>query len=293
MVASHAYAAAGTFTAGLTVTDDDGGVGAGGATVQVVDAAGAIESVIDQIDALLPGSPRACDKALEGARDDLDGNNGGAASNGALDKLQGGQLVAALVKLQAALTRLEVASGLCGLDLESLQATLALAAHAIAQKSYLDAVPQPAAFDLRGPQLALVEGWLESGADAVAVGDWSGAATAFSSRCRPRRHVLSVRRPGRAPRRRQQPAQGGQLRGLTQARGDGRGAQVDLRRQALLGPQGTGEAARLAQALVDGSAGEVDAHRSRSVRFWTSMMSCGRAASAFMAMSASRETTLT
>ncbi|MEJ7733120.1 MAG: PKD domain-containing protein [Polyangiaceae bacterium] len=180
VLATHAYAAAGTFTASLTVTDDDGGAGASAATIQVVDAAGALESVIDQLDALLPGRPKICAKALEGARDDLDGNHGGAASNGALDKLQGGQLVAAMVKLQAALTHLEVAGGLCGLDLESLQATVAVAAHAIAQKSYLDAVAEsqpPSPSEVL--ELAVVQGWLESGAEALSVGDWLGAVSAF------------------------------------------------------------------------------------------------------------------
>jgi hypothetical protein len=180
VLATHAYAAAGTFAASLSVTDDDGGAGAAATAIQVVDAAGAIESVIDQIDALLPGSSNICRKALEGARDDLDGNNGGQASNGALDKLQGGQLNAAMVKLLHALTRLDIAATTCGIDVEGMQATLALAAHAIAQKSYLDAVaanqpPSPS----EALKLALAQGWLESGAEAVAVGDWSGAVTAF------------------------------------------------------------------------------------------------------------------
>jgi hypothetical protein len=179
---AHAFAAPGTFSVSLEVADDDGGIGAAALSLQVIDAAGAIQSVIDALDALIATTTGPGRKALQKARDDLAGSNGGGANNGALDELDGHQLVAAIVKIASAIDELDAAEAATGLDLTNLKATLVLAAEAIGNKAYLEAVaanssPTPMA----AVKLATIEQLLQGAAAAAAGAQWTEAMGALKT----------------------------------------------------------------------------------------------------------------
>ena len=86
---SHRYLGAGTFPINLAVPDDDGGVGSATASVRVVTAEQALTEIVAMLDALIaPTSGKIPRKFLMKARDHIDGERLGAASNGAIDLLQ-------------------------------------------------------------------------------------------------------------------------------------------------------------------------------------------------------------
>jgi PKD repeat protein len=125
--ATHVYGVPGIYTISLSVTDDDAGVGATTFQIEVVDAAGAIASVVESL------APLADDKNIQAALDKLQGGQGGDASNGALDKLEQGNLNAALEKIVQALQYLEAAEAADpGLDLTFDKGLLALAGKSVA-----------------------------------------------------------------------------------------------------------------------------------------------------------------
>lgn len=102
--------------------------------------------------------------AVQDAIDNIIGNNGGQANNGAVDKLDAGNLNAALVKIRKAIEALEVAEAADpGLDLTSAKTTLAAAAKDVAQ----DAVDQAAAVANTPDELMSVQDAMV----ALAVGD--------------------------------------------------------------------------------------------------------------------------
>ncbi|MHB0970225.1 MAG: hypothetical protein ACYC7A_02950 [Thermoanaerobaculia bacterium] len=146
---AHAYASSGEFTVFATITDDDGGIGSATSVVLVMTAEEALDWLIDQ---LPPGK----------ARDYLDGSNGGAAENGAIDHLRRGQTAAAMTMIVLAMRNI---------DDPDLQATLALIAQSIATEAYASALP---AVQRR------MEPHLAAGAAAMAAHDWQRAVEAFA-----------------------------------------------------------------------------------------------------------------
>ena len=101
VAARHVYAAPGVFTITLRVTDNSAGVGTATFQVEVVDASGAIAGVIESL------APLAGDPNVQAAIDKLQGGRGSDANNGTLDKLEQGNLNAALEKIVQALQYLE------------------------------------------------------------------------------------------------------------------------------------------------------------------------------------------
>jgi hypothetical protein len=177
----HTYTAPGNLVVTLTVTDDDGGVGSAAASLQVFDASGAIQAVIDAIDALLETDLSPEERAaLIAVREDLAGNNAGA-KNGALDKLAGSELVAALRKIEMALEKLALAEALLGIDLSAQELLLALAAQSVAQGAFDRAVAAAGPTPRPGTalQLAAAETSLEQGIAAVAAGNLVDALRSF------------------------------------------------------------------------------------------------------------------
>ncbi len=131
--ARHRYLAAGALSVGVTVTDDDGGVGNLAASVRVVTPQQAVEEIVPLLDAVIQGAPSGRIAGdLQKARKALVGNPNG--QNGALDKIKAGNDAAAIAFLRQAVTWIERAQGdgltdpraalLIGL-LEQVQASLA------------------------------------------------------------------------------------------------------------------------------------------------------------------------
>jgi tetratricopeptide (TPR) repeat protein len=111
----------------LQVTDDDAGVGTTTAQIKVVDAAGAISEVVESL------IPLEDNKHIKKAIEKLQGEHEGDAKNGAIDKLEKGDLNAALEKIKQALLYLEAAEATDpGLDLTYYKGLLALAAKSVA-----------------------------------------------------------------------------------------------------------------------------------------------------------------
>lgn len=135
VVASYVYVAPGDYIVKLTVTDNDGGVGTRSLAIAVMDASDALTTTTDDLaDILLdPNLKRAAAKAIQKAIDNLIGNNGGQAANGAVDKLAQGDLTAALVKIGAAIQYLEDAEAAdASLFLTNEKSLLALSAKSVA-----------------------------------------------------------------------------------------------------------------------------------------------------------------
>jgi hypothetical protein len=107
---AHAYAAAGTFTVGVTVTDDDGGSKTVTRQVAVVTPAEAAQRTAAVLRALAtnPAVKPAARSWLADAVAKLDGN-GPLAANSAATKFRTGDVVAGIVKLQAAIVSLDAA----------------------------------------------------------------------------------------------------------------------------------------------------------------------------------------
>jgi len=125
--ATHIYAAPAIYTIMLQVTDDDAGVGTTTAQIKVVDAAGAISEVVESL------IPLEDNKHIKKAIEKLQGEHEGDAKNGAIDKLEKGDLNAALEKIKQALLYLEAAEATDpGLDLTYYKGLLALAAKSVA-----------------------------------------------------------------------------------------------------------------------------------------------------------------
>jgi hypothetical protein len=176
--ATHVYAAPGTYTITLVVTDDDGGVGTATAQIEVVDAAGAIAEVVESL------APLADDPNIQAAIDKLQGENDGAASNGALDKLEQGNPNAALEKIKQAIGYLEAAEAADpSLDLTYDKGLLALAGKSVAVGAIAEA--EAVAFkpnDLLKIQQA--KGLVAEGDAMLAVPDYIGAVDKYQEAVR-------------------------------------------------------------------------------------------------------------
>ncbi|MEO8429380.1 MAG: hypothetical protein ABI651_19990 [Verrucomicrobiota bacterium] len=170
----HAFTTSGTRTLQVQVRDDDGGQTESILAVQVLSPLEALQLVVQQIDALLASAtqPRVI-KALLDARDNLDGNNGGAASNGAIDKLAQNNAVATMVKLSAFVSSLLKAEAAGAGDLTSLKYLTTLIAEAIAQAEYLRVVAAlPAPSSGQAQQIQRIRQAILNGHLLLAVGDY-------------------------------------------------------------------------------------------------------------------------
>ena len=137
----HRFTASGTHTIVLKVKDDDNDAGTVNKSITVVTPAQVIQSVIDDIDQrLATATNQRVIRALRDARDNLAGQNNGAANNGALDALELDDFVAAIGKIGAAIEALQRAETAGAGDLSNLKYLLGLAAESIAQGTYQDAV---------------------------------------------------------------------------------------------------------------------------------------------------------
>lgn len=123
----------------LTVTSERSGAFAPASVTvpyEVLSLEGAVESAADDLATLIAAatSPGAR-SALQAALDDLIGNNDGAGTNGALDKLDDDP-AGAITKLRAALSDLLEAEARGAGDLSQLERLLGLTAEAIAAEQY-------------------------------------------------------------------------------------------------------------------------------------------------------------
>lgn len=133
--------------------------------------------MIDAIDARLTTTvDPAVLSALASARDEVAGNVGGAADNGAADKLADGDLVAAIVKLRAAIGHVIAAEEHSAGDPTGSKDLLALVAEAITVQAQADAI---AAVQPLNPgqehQLQQIAELITSGPQRLAGGDHLGA----------------------------------------------------------------------------------------------------------------------
>jgi hypothetical protein len=177
----HSYGTPGTYAMQLEVTDDDGGLTAASRSITVVSPIAALQSLVNQIDLLLSGTTNpTVITALRDARNNLDGNPNGNPHNGALDELANGDLVAALVKVGAAIKALERAEAAGGGNLSGLKYLLGLTAESIAQGAYLNAVaavgsPSPG----QAAQLQRIRQAISDGQARLSSGDYTGAIDLF------------------------------------------------------------------------------------------------------------------
>jgi hypothetical protein len=131
---THIYATPGNFTITLEVIDDDGGVDTQMIPIEIVDASGAIEYVMESLE------QHADNPDIQAALDRMQGENGGAASNGALDMLEQGNLNAALEMIKQALEYMEAAEAADpNLDLIYDKGLLSLAAKSVTVGVIVDA----------------------------------------------------------------------------------------------------------------------------------------------------------
>ncbi len=173
----HAFTASGALTLRVQVLDDDGGLSNATLPVQVLSPREALQWLLQQIDALLASATQpGVIKALLKARADLDGHNGGAAADGAIDRLAGNDPLAAVVKMAAFVASLTAAEAAGAGDLSGYKYLTALAAESVARAEYLKvvaALPAPSPGQARRIQLiqqAILDGHLR-----LADGDYPGA----------------------------------------------------------------------------------------------------------------------
>jgi hypothetical protein len=173
----HAFTASGALTLRVQVLDDDGGQGDATLPVQVLSPGEALQWLLQQIDALLAAAtqPGVIEALLE-ARANLDGHNGGAALDGALDRLAGNDPLAAIVQLEAFVASLTAAEAAGAGDLSGYKYLAAMVAESVAQAEYLRvvaALPSPTPGQALRIQLirqAILDGHLR-----LAAGDYAGA----------------------------------------------------------------------------------------------------------------------
>jgi hypothetical protein len=176
VTATHVYTTPGAYDVILAVTDDDLGTGTGTEPLTVHDPASAVAAVIATIDVLLQTTLDPNDRgALLRARELLAGRHAGQSSDGAIDKLAGGQSVAALVMIEEAIQAL---ARVAGLDVTSLERLLALAANAVARAAREDLA---ASTSNQGGEnrLAQVDTWLADGESKLAAEVYADAVRSF------------------------------------------------------------------------------------------------------------------
>lgn len=169
---THVFAASGTYDVEVHVIDDDGGTAQTTLTVEVLSIEDAIGVIVDEIDDAIASSTSAPEiRTLARARDALIGSSGGLGQDGALDHLENGNLVAAMVRLGEAVELLELAAS-NGADVDLALDLLGAVAGSIAQSAYADAVDatDPPS-QVQRAQLAAIESLLIEAAGHLAAGD--------------------------------------------------------------------------------------------------------------------------
>src|SRR5262245_55466505 len=142
---SHVYAnIAASRTVTLSAADDNGASGQASAQLAATDAAGALAAAIDDLRPLSndPTVPAAAHQALRSAVSALEGSNGGAGNDGAVDWLAAGDLVSALDRIQITIQHLQSAeAGYPALDAAAIEALLTLTAKSVTVDAIADAQP--------------------------------------------------------------------------------------------------------------------------------------------------------
>jgi hypothetical protein len=182
LAATHTFTTAGAHTITTTVTDDDGGATPVTSTVQVLSLKDAIAAAADRITALISSaSSSTVASALRAARDDLIGNLGGQPpTNGALDKLNANDPVAAVTKLQSAIANLALAESRGAGNLTALKDLLGLVAEGIATDTYLKAkaaIASPSSGQVK--TFATIQALIAQGHSQLGAHNYSGACDSF------------------------------------------------------------------------------------------------------------------
>lgn len=158
MTHSHIYQVPGELTITLQVFDDDFGVGADTIPISVVDASGALESVLEML------MPMADDPNIKAAIGRLQGEKDSIAANGGFDMLSLNQLLTTLEMIKQAIKYLDEAEAANpGLDLTIEKGLLTLAAKSIT----VGAVNDAQALATKANQLKKIQ----NSQSLVAVGD--------------------------------------------------------------------------------------------------------------------------
>lgn len=180
--ATRTYVSAGAHVITTTVTDDDGGATVVSRTIQVLSLEDALSAVAEQLTVLIGSAANGwIAAALTAARDDLIGNHTGKPpTNGALDKLEVKDPVAAITKIQAAIADLTQAESLGAGDLSALKDLLGLAAQGIAtaaEQKALAAIPNPSSGQRK--TFATIRGLITLGHQQLASGQYASACDKF------------------------------------------------------------------------------------------------------------------
>jgi len=176
---AHAFSAPGNYTITAVVIDKDGGATTKEFTVAVLSFQDAIEVVADKLTELIDATTdTSVAAALRAARDELIGNHGGTPpTNGAVDKLEADDPVAAITKLKAAIAKIATAESAGAGNLTALKDLLGLVAEGIATAEYEQA---QAAVSPPSPRNAVA---LAAIADAIALGHQELSDHAYPKAC--------------------------------------------------------------------------------------------------------------
>jgi hypothetical protein len=172
----HVWAQPGTFDVVLSVADDDGGSSTAETSVRVLDATAAVAELAEQLAELIGSTADLeAQAALIAALNDVIGNNGGRAENGALDKLEDDLSNAALVKMLAVLGDLETAEAAGAGDLTAQMTLLTVAARALAY----DALAATIAAGRPPSAITAIQAAIAEGDAFLAAGDFEAALAAY------------------------------------------------------------------------------------------------------------------
>jgi len=162
---SHIYQDPGELTITLQVFDDDFGVGTDTIPITVVDASGALESVLEML------MPMVDDPNIKAAIGRLQGEKDSIAANGGLDMLNLNQLLTTLEMIKQAIKYLDAAEAANpGMDLSIEKGLLTLAAKSIT----VGEINEAAAIATKAKQLKKIEAsklLVISGDQALAAGE--------------------------------------------------------------------------------------------------------------------------
>lgn len=176
---SHTYIVPGTYRLMTRVTDDDTGTGIAGRVVQVVTPSAATTVAIDALSHTTSSRPTAA-AGITAALASLQGQNGGAAHNGALDMLQQGAHQAALQKLEQSILHLEAAELADPLlSFTKLKSLIALTAKSVAVESVTRAEASASNSGQR-KQVEAAKVLLSQGQSLLVLRNYTGAVDSFS-----------------------------------------------------------------------------------------------------------------